>query len=352
MPWRAASTFSASRLWSSSPRKSTRCGRWPTERPKQVIQAGFQRRYSKFYQIAKVMVSKGLIGNVTHIAAQWHRNPGWRIPPDPASERYRYWMIFREYSAGLAGELGSHQIDVASWMFNTQPEYVIGVGGQEFIRDGRDIYDNIQLIYRYPRGQKFTYSAISTNQHLPLFGGTRAEFGETIMGTGGTIEITIGSDEDPSIALWYYEPRAALVTRGTNYEEPPLIGGATLGSTGNGRKGFPLLLERDQMTGEESFLGKEVKFLRRWLYTQGIDLPREDRNPVEVQMESFFDCCRSGDSPKADLETGLRNATAVILSNLAMDEGRRVRFDEIETRAAQSPTRRGNKAQLNIPPAP
>ena len=150
------------------------------------------------------------------------------------------------------------------------------------------------------------------------------------MGTGGTIEITIGSDEDPSIALWYYEPRAALVTRGTNYEEPPLIGGATLGSTGNGRKGFPLLLERDQMTGEESFLGKEVKFLRRWLYTQGIDLPREDRNPVEVQMESFFDCCRSGDSPKADLETGLRNATAVILSNLAMDEGRRVRFDEIE----------------------
>ena len=42
------------------------------------------------------------------------------------------------------------------------------------------------------KGQKLTYSAISTNQHLPLFGGARAEFGETIMGTGGTIEITIG----------------------------------------------------------------------------------------------------------------------------------------------------------------
>jgi predicted dehydrogenase len=144
------------------------------DRPQQIIQAGFQRRHSRFYQIAKTMVAKGLIGNVTHIAAQWHRNPGWRIPPDPASERYRYWMIFREYSAGLAGELGSHQIDLASWMFNAQPEYVIGVGGQEFIRDGRDIYDNIQLIYRYPKGQKLTYSAISTNQHLPLFGGRRA----------------------------------------------------------------------------------------------------------------------------------------------------------------------------------
>ena len=27
-------------------------------------------------QVARMMVAKGLIGNVTHIAAQWHRNPG------------------------------------------------------------------------------------------------------------------------------------------------------------------------------------------------------------------------------------------------------------------------------------
>jgi predicted dehydrogenase len=299
------------------------------ERPKQIVQAGYQRRYSKFYQIARVMVAKGLIGDVTHIAAQWHRNPGWRIPPDPASERYKYWMIFREFSAGLVGELGSHQIDVASWMFNAQPQYVIGVGGQEFVRDGRDIYDNVQLIYRYPKGQKLTYSAISTNQHLPLFGGKRAEFGETIMGTGGTIEITIGTEEEPPIALWYYEPRAALVNRGTGYAETPLIGGATIGSTGNGRNGFPLLLERDQMNGDESFLGREAKFLRRWLYSKGVTLPEEDRNPTDVQMENFFNCCRTGDSPKADLETGLRSATAVILSNLAMEEERRVEFTEI-----------------------
>jgi predicted dehydrogenase len=300
------------------------------ERPKQVIQAGFERRYSKFYQVAKMMVAKGLIGNVTHIAAQWHRNPGWLIPPDPASERYRYWMIFREYSAGLAGELGSHQIDVACWMFNAQPEYVIGIGGQEFVRDGRDIDDNIQLLYRYRRGQKLMYSAISTNQHLPLFGGLRAECGETIMGTGGTIEITLGSDKEPCIALWYYEPRPPLVTRGTGYVEPPVIGGATLGSMGNGRKGFPLLLEKDQFQDGESFLGRELKYARRWLYSQGVTLPEEDRNPVDVQMESFFDCCRTGDTPKADIEAGLANSTAVILSNLAMDQERRVYFNEIE----------------------
>ena len=300
------------------------------ERSKQVIQVGLQRRYSKFYQVAKMMVAKGLIGNVTHIAAQWHRNPGWLIPPDPASERSRYWMIFREYSAGLMGELGSHQLDVASWMFNAQPEYVIGIGGQEFVRDGRDIFDNIQLLYRFRRGQKFNYSAISTNQHLPMLGGTRAGFGETIMGTGGTIEVTFGTDEEPCIALWYYEPRPPVVSRGVKYEEPPLIGGATLGTMGNGRKGLPLMLERDQFHDDDSFITKEMKYARRWLYSKGVTLPQEDRNPVDVQMESFFDCCRTGDSPKAGVEVGVANSTAVILSNLAMDEERRVRFDEIE----------------------
>ena len=109
-----------------------------------------------------------------------------------------------------------------------------------------------------------------------------------------------------------------------------MIGGATLGSMGNGRKGFPLLLEKDQFRDGESFLGRELKYARRWLYSKGVTLPEEDRNPVEVQMESFFDCCRTGDSPKAGVEVGLANSTAVILSNLAMDEERRVYFNEIE----------------------
>ena len=148
--------------------------------------------------------------------------------------------------------------------------------------------------------------------------------------TGGTIEVTFGTDEEPCIALWYYEPRPPVVSRGVKYEEPPLIGGATLGTMGNGRKGLPLMLERDQFHDDDSFITKEMKYARRWLYSKGVTLPQEDRNPVDVQMESFFDCCRTGDSPKAGVEVGLANSTAVILSNLAMDEERRVRFDEIE----------------------
>jgi hypothetical protein len=50
-------------------------------------------------------------------------------------------------------------------------------------------------------------------------------------------------------------------------------------------------------------------------------------------MEDFFFCCKdpAGHKPKSNLEVGLNDSTAVILSNLAMDEHRRVDFSEIQT---------------------
>ena len=56
----------------------------------------------------------------------------------------------------------------------------------------------------------------------------------------------------------------------------------------------------------------------------------EDRNPVETEMESFFTDCQQGGHPKADLEVGLNDSIAVMLSNMAMEQERRVRFDEID----------------------
>ncbi len=305
------------------------------ERPKQILQVGLQRRYSKFYQAAKDMVSKGLIGKVSHIEGQWHRNTfandPWNKPvPKDRTDRQWNWRKYRDLSGGLTAELGSHQVDVAEWMFGSPPEFIVGIGGLNFIKDGRNIFDNIQLLYQYPQGQKMIYSAITTNRHLPLFGGTRTEFGEVIMGTEGTIEITVGTDTEPTIALWFAEPKAATVTPASQTKKEVTVAGASMASTGAGSRGMPILLDRDQMRGNESFLEKELKFARRWLYSKGVMLPEEDRNPVDVEMENFFDSCRTGQKPKADLEVGLADATTVILSNLAMDEGRRVYMNEID----------------------
>ncbi|MGD0365804.1 MAG: Gfo/Idh/MocA family oxidoreductase [Bryobacteraceae bacterium] len=305
------------------------------EHPKQVLQVGLQRRYSQFYQTAKQMIDQGVLGNVTHIRGQWHRNSSQRRPvPDPSLERKINWRMYREYAGGNTAELASHQIDVADWMFGGPPEYVIGVGGIDTFKDGRDVYDNIQLIYVYPNGRKLLYSSISTSSHLDLLQAQRQEFGEVIMGTAGAIEITIGDDNHPATALWYREPKpvsAPDVKKATDKKDT-FKAGATM-TTAAASRGIPLLLPKDSQDANDSFLTRESKFARRWLYSKGIMAPEEDRNPVTVELEDFFLCCKdpANHKPKANLELGLNDSTAVILSNLAMDEHRKVDFSEIQT---------------------
>jgi predicted dehydrogenase len=313
------------------------------EHPKQIIQTGLQRRYSYFYQTVKQMVDKGILGKVTHVHAQWHRNminkPSrlWTMKPG-GEANIANWRVFRSMSGGLTAELTSHQVDVADWMIGSSPEYVMGLGSLDNLKDGRDVYDDIQLIYKYPNGQKLTYSSISTNSFLPYFNGSRSEMGEIIMGTDGTIEITVGDGPNhyepkgsPAIAWWYREPpKAVTVTNAAEKKQEKVVAGATMvaGSGANGP--IPILTSDLDMTGKESFFDREAKFARRWLMSKGVMMQEEQKNPVDVELESFFRNCRDGQRPKADLEIGLADSVAVILSNQAMDEGRKVYFNEIE----------------------
>ena len=295
---------------------------------KQILQVGLQRRYSKFYQTVKDMVDKGVLGDVTHVHAQWHRNPGWTMKPG-GKDNPLNWRLFREFSGGLTAELASHQVDVADWMFGASPEWVMGAGSLDWRKDGRDINDNIQLIYKYSGGRKCTYSAISTNDHLPLFNATRTEMGELIMGTGGAVQITVGDDTHPVIALWYPEPTHVDVSKAEPGKSEHAVAGATMVSAAAG-KALPVLLPKDQVTGSESFLSREAKFARRWLYTKGVMTPEEDHNPVDTELDTFLQNCHDGKRPLADVNVGLNDSTAVILSNICMDQDRKVMFTEIE----------------------
>jgi predicted dehydrogenase len=301
------------------------------QHPKQLLQVGLQRRYSKFYQIAKQMVDKGLLGNVTHIHAQWHRNPGWVM-------NGFNWRLYKQFSGGLAAELASHQIDISDWMFGSSPEFVMGLGGLDTWHDGRDVFDNIQLIYKYPKNQKLVYSSITTNSHMPYLNSTRPEFGEIIMGTAGSLELTVGDGEATMpTALWYRETAKAVSSPPPLPGQPapkekPAAAGASF-ALGAGQKGMPIALATDQLKvgSGDSFIEKEKKFAQRWLYTKGIMTDDEDRNPVETQLESFFNDARTMKKPLADLEVGLADSTAVMLSNLCMEQDRKVYFKEIET---------------------
>ncbi|HZQ52930.1 MAG TPA: Gfo/Idh/MocA family oxidoreductase [Bryobacteraceae bacterium] len=297
------------------------------QHPKQTLQVGLQRRYSVYFQSVKNMIDNGILGDVTHMHAQWHRNPGWTMKPGGKGNP-KNWRLFRDTSGGLTAELASHQVDVANWYFGAHPDFVVGVGGLDTWRDGRDIYDNIQLIYSFPKGRKLTYSAISTCQHLSMLCSERPEFGIVVMGTAGAVEMNVGSDNALPTALWYREPKPTLVSPATQRTET--TAGATFALSGP-QKGIPILTPETQVDWKkDSFFTRESKLARRWLYSKGILLPEEERNPVDTELESFLKDSRTGARPKADVEVGLSDSTAVILSNIAMDEGRRVYFSEID----------------------
>jgi predicted dehydrogenase len=297
------------------------------EHSQKTLQVGLQRRYSIYFQSVKNMIDNGILGDVTHIHAQWHRNPGWTMKPG-GKDNPKNWRLFREYSGGLTAELASHHIDVADWFFGDHPEFVLGLGGLDTWRDGREVYDNIQLIFSYPKGRKLMYSAITTNQHLPILSSTRPEFGMIVMGTAGAVEITLGSDNALPTALWYREPAPTLVSSGAQKTEAKA--GATFALAGP-QKGIPIISPNTQVDWKsDPFLTRESKLARRWLYSKGIMTPEEERNPVDTELVSFLHDAKTGARPKADVEVGLADSTAVILSNFCMDENRRVYFNEID----------------------
>ena len=299
--------------------------------PGQVLQTGLQRRYSRTYQVARQMIEKGMLGKLTHIQAQWHRNSDWRRPTkDKSLEEQFNWRLYKKYSGGLTAELASHQVDIADWMFGMTPESVIGVGGLDYYKDGRDIYDNIQLFFTYPKGQKLIYHAITTNAHMPFKGLPDVrEVGEVIMGDQGTIHISL--DKGTGHGMWFIEPNIARTDAKGGQAKENWTAGATV-LEGAITKGFPILpISEFEMRDTDSFLSKEVKFAKRWLYNKGVLVPEETRDPVAVELEDFLLCVRDGRKPRADMEVGLNDSIAVILANLAMDEERKVKFSEIES---------------------
>ena len=296
--------------------------------PELTIQVGLQRRYSLLYQRAKQLIDAGAIGDITHIQAQWHRNTNWRRKASEEFEDQFNWRLYRRYSGGLSAELMSHQVDVADWMLDQHPKSVMGVGGLDYWKDGRDIYDNIQLVFEYPGGQKLQYSSIMTNRHIA---GRRVPGDgcrETILGTDGAIELTLIPYGDGMLYFDAMEVKMEDQSKQKSSEEN-WVAGATVGTdTAEQGDGFPIDPHAVDPS-KVSFIEKELFFAKTWAYNKGILRPSEDVDPEYAELSSFLTDVANGNRPKADIDVGLQDSVAVMLANLAMDEQRKVAFSEI-----------------------
>ncbi|MFN0256706.1 Gfo/Idh/MocA family protein [Pedobacter ureilyticus] len=135
--------------------------------PHQILQVGHQYRYTPLYFKVKEMIQKGYLGKVTQIDCRWDRNSTWRRPvPSPDLERQVNWRMYREYSGGLAAELLSHQIDFINWAFDTHPTQIMATGGIDNYKDGRETFDNIQVMFRYEKeGMVGNFGSTLSNEH-------------------------------------------------------------------------------------------------------------------------------------------------------------------------------------------
>lgn len=153
--------------------------------PNQVIQVGHQYRYVPLYFKVKSMIEDGFLGKVTHIDCRWDRNGSWRRSvPAGCTDRQVNWRMYKEYSGGLVAELLSHQMDFINWAFNTHPDEVLGTGGIDFYKDGRETFDNVQVVLRYNKENMIgNFGATCGNAHEGYI--------FKIKGTRGTVALLV-----------------------------------------------------------------------------------------------------------------------------------------------------------------
>lgn len=205
---------------------------------KRLLTVGHQRHYNVLYDNANHIVQHGMLGDIKHIRALWHRNnsfadrDSWQkaigrtkedydkdqkaLDPQfiqdmgyPSFERLANWRLYKDTGGGLMAELGSHQLDAASiFLGKVHPIAVTGFGGKNFYgvnwkdekgkmagigprdkwEDQREIDDHVYVIFEFP-GPHYkqnpqdvvivTYSSISTNSSEP--------YGEYVFGSRGTL---------------------------------------------------------------------------------------------------------------------------------------------------------------------
>jgi len=263
------------------------------------FQVGHQYHYAPWYAETLRRIRAGKIGRVTQIYSYWHRNNSWRrsVPDgsDQKLERLINWRLYREYSGGLVAELGSHHIHFANEVFDGLPESVVGSGGIDFWKDGRETNDNVQVTYRYPQGQSLFFTAITTNR----LDGDQVR----VYGTDGSVVLT------ESDATFYYEPKRpqSAVIRATVVEHGIVTGATYRAEMPYRGPGEPVVVPEDKMG-----------------------------NPDYLACLSFIDSIRRDQRPQADERAGWASGVAVALGNLAIDQGKRIVFSEHLRRKAEA----------------
>ena len=283
-----------------------------------LLQIGHQRRSNPRYihAIDKLIHEHSLLGRVTHANAQWNRavSEDLAVAPKLAMSgdqlaKYGYnsmheflnWRWFKKFGGGPIVDLGSHQIDLFSWVYGVNPKSVIASGGIDYYKT-HEWYDNVMCIYEFEnkRGVSRAYYQVLTTTSC---GG----FKEGFLGENGNIAIAeipaLGNTVTPEV-------KANEKGEWELYVKQGLLG--------------PVRAPIRPVATKNTFVDSRAGTIAGG---SGYPIPIELAKPAhQSHLENFFGAIRSGVKLNCPGEVGYETAVAVLACNEAVRTNQKIEF--------------------------
>lgn len=261
-----------------------------------------QRMYDPKYIDGVQKIKDGLIGDVVGMRCHWFRNADWRRPvPSPELERLINWRLYKEYSGGLMTELATHQLEVCNWCVGKVPVEAIGMGDIVYWKDGREVYDSVNVTFRFQDGRKIAYESLISNKYNGME--------DQILGKLGTVDLTKGVyylEDDNEISGMRHLMESL---KDGVFASVPTAGPSWRPEYRNQYIPHPLVTGSVSVNNGQSMIASE---------NDGSDLI----------MSAFCSSCITGDKAESVVEEAYCSTMLCLLGNHAMESHTQVTFPE------------------------
>ncbi|QBG48615.1 Gfo/Idh/MocA family oxidoreductase [Verrucomicrobia bacterium S94] len=280
-----------------------------------LLQIGHQRRSNPRYlhAIDLLIHEQQLLGQVTTATAQWNRAKAddigfpakYPVPAEVLDQygynsmmEFRNWRWYKKYGGGPIVDLGSHQIDIFEWVWETNAKSVIASGGNDFYAH-REWYDNVMAIYEFdtPTGTARAFYETQTTTG-------RGGFSEAFRGTNGYLEIAEVPAQGNAVFREAHAPESQweeLAAKGLIKAKPTAI--------------------KKTATKNKAVDVRVTEAATGWPLP--IDLSKPAHQP---HLENFFNAIRYGTPLNCPAEKGYETAVAVLSVNQAVATSQKIEF--------------------------
>lgn len=297
-----------------------------------VYQLGHQIPQNVIFQQAREIISKDILGRITHVETTSNRNSAdgaWirhldkNGNPKPGDEksidwdqwlgskpkvpfnidRYYNWTKFFDYDTGLIGQLFSHEFDAVNQLLHLGiPASAVASGGIYFWKDNRDMADLLHAVFEYPdRNLTLTYSgnlACSRNRGRVFMGN------DSYMELGASLKITADNE---SIRFKKQKEEGIIPADG------------------------PMLYYRPGIEKVDAVTSATAQYYA----DRGLDKTFLNGREVDVthlHLREWLLCIRNGGIPSANIERAYEEGIACLMAHKSYVERRRVEWDPVGRR--------------------